>query len=176
MKLYALKNEVLIKRIQPIVNHKYIVSLFLLFGFSSGAQSISRTVVANAGTQLSSENIQLHFTLGEPIIGLINNETGAVDQGFWSGYLFMAPVKTDFDDLVLFPIPVQEILYIIPGNNEVFGFKLFSMTGQQLVSQVFENSSNEIQVDLSTLANAIYIVNVFVEGEDRPRQYKLIKK
>ncbi|MEM6892175.1 MAG: hypothetical protein AAF554_00705 [Bacteroidota bacterium] len=159
-----------------MVKHKYILSLFLLFGLSVGAQGISRTVVANAGTNLSSENMQLHFTLGEPIVGLITNENGVLDQGFWASYLFIELVENNFDDLVLFPIPVEEILHIVPGNNEVFGFRLFSMTGQQLMSQVFEDSGPEIQVDLSTLANATYIANVFVEGEDVPRQYKLIKR
>lgn len=153
-----------------------LILTFLFIGFWASAQSVSRKIMANAGVPLASTDVSINFSLGEPIVGLVSNENSALDQGFWAGYLFIALTENTSDDLVLFPIPVTDVLHIIPGDNQVFALQVFSMTGQQVMSRVFGESGPEIQVDMSTLANATYLANVFVRGESKSRTFKIIKQ
>ena len=148
---------------------------FLFICFYAGAQSVSRQVLSNAGNPIATTGMSINFTLGEPIVGLVSNENEGLDQGFWAGYLFLEMEETALQDLVLFPIPVRDILHIVPGDTQVFGFQLYSMLGQQLLSRVFEGNDSEIQVDLSTMANATYLAKVFVQGETTARDFKIIK-
>jgi len=158
---------------------KHLITYGVLFtSFCTWAQTIDRTLLSNGGEPMENSQIRLNFSIGEPIVGLVGTGENTIDQGFWSGYIFLdAPSENDTnDDLILFPVPVVDILHIVPGENEVIGLRVFSLNGQQVMNRILTDNGPEIQVNMTQLSNATYVARIFVRGENRARTFKIIKR
>ena len=157
----------------------YIGIAFIFFGLSATAQHSSRTVFANAGEPLSSENIRLHFTIGEPIVGLIQNGNASLDQGFWAGLNIMdplAPNTVNETGIVVYPIPVEDELNIATGQRQLFGLQLFAIDRRMVLSTTTDVEQVAHQIDTSTLTPGTYVLQLFLRDENDTVLFKIIKE
>lgn len=77
----------------------------------------------------------------------------------------------DENDFVLYPNPVQEILYLEASNN-IETISLFNLLGQEVLTQKIDKSSTEIS--LAGLEIGTYILKTTIEGQVQAQ--KIIKK
>ncbi|SEC11184.1 Por secretion system C-terminal sorting domain-containing protein [Maribacter dokdonensis] len=142
------------------------------------AQSIDRSVVASQGNTLGNADISLGFTVGEPLVGLIAGN-GAIDQGFWTGYgLLIIPLSLEEDDIeiLVYPNPVMEIVTVTSSEYSIDGMELFAINGQKVSSQLFDSGTTENEIDMTTHANGVYVLRLYLEERTEIKEYKLIKK
>ena len=67
--------------------YEAIFSIFLALTFQySVAQDIIFNSLNTGGNEIGDENINVTFTVGQPIIGTISNETNIITQGFQQSY------------------------------------------------------------------------------------------
>lgn len=150
----------------------------LFYSICSIAQSIDRSVVASQGNTLGNADISVGFTVGEPLVGLIAGD-GAVDQGFWTGYdLLIIPLSLEEDniEILVYPNPVTESVTVTSPESSIDGMELFAINGQKVSSQFFDTGNTENEIDMTTHANGVYVLRLYVAERTEIKEYKLIKK
>ncbi|QCX01599.1 T9SS type A sorting domain-containing protein [Aggregatimonas sangjinii] len=156
-----------------------LLPTYVLLGICAitSAQAISKTVMASGGEALTNGEIHLNSTIGEPLIGMVENDL-ALDQGFWAGSLFVEPLtpKENLGGIIIFPNPVEEELNIFTNNTKVYGIALFSMEGRMVLQKKVDEFETEHLIDASILAKGAYVLQIFVVGEAEEKLFKVIKK
>lgn len=157
---------------------KFLLTYFFLFITAClSAQTLTRSVIGSAGHSLSNSDVTVGFTIGEPLIGLIANET-SINQGFWAGSLIVEAIteEEDLDGILVYPNPVDDELTIYTNNKKIFGVTLFSVNGQRALKQNLESTKLEHRIDLSYVAKGIYVLRLYVEGDNKGKLFKIIKR
>ncbi|WGK65420.1 T9SS type A sorting domain-containing protein [Croceiramulus getboli] len=156
-----------------------VVSLLLFFLLSSQlhlGQTISSSVVANAGTTLENGDPSLAFTLGEPLVGLVTNNE-SVAQGFWSGAgagsTLRLEVLPETITLLAYPNPVTDQLTIQLDRAQAFDAHLFNVVGKQVLQADF--TQQEQQLDMSSLTNGVYLLQLRFRESGLLKTFKIIK-
>ena len=65
------------------INFTILFTLFFSFSFS---QSIIFDNINTNGGKINDENINVTFTIGQPIVGTISNQSNTISQGFQQNY------------------------------------------------------------------------------------------
>ncbi len=152
--------------------------LFLIATLMATAQSINKQVVSSGGETFSTANHKLTFTIGEPVIGTVEN--GAiVSQGFLAGAASGNTLTIDeqflSNAIKVFPNPVVNHLNIdlntIAGATKVL---IYDITGQVVKALVLSSKNNTI--NLSYLQGGMYLVNLSFSDDTATKSFKIIKK
>lgn len=157
---------------------KLLLTYFLILTAAAlSAQSMDKTVMSSAGSNMAISEVSIGYTIGEPIVGFIANEN-SIDQGFWAGSLQIEAVTEakNLDGIVVYPNPVETVLTIFTNNNEIFGITLFGVNGQQVFKQNVENTQLEHTIDLSYLSKGMYVLRLFMKDDTEGKLFKIIKK
>ncbi|NHF60445.1 T9SS type A sorting domain-containing protein [Flavobacteriaceae bacterium TP-CH-4] len=149
--------------------------LFFLV-FKAISQSAEKTVVSNGGTSTTNAQTILNFTIGEPIVGLVNSSI-SVDQGFWAGGLFVESLQPGIElgGIVVYPNPVGDELNIYTNNNEVIGITLFAVNGQRVLKKKVEASRLEHRLGVHHLSKGVYVLRLVIKGGSEEKLFKVIK-
>ena len=141
------------------------------------AQTLDKTMISSGGESLSNADIQVNLTIGEPLVGIIENEL-SLDQGFWAGGLRVEPMleEEELGGIIIYPNPVEDQLNIFTNNNAVFGITLFSVDGRMAMKKQVDSSLLEHNINLSFLAKGVYVLRLFVEDDKQEKLFKIIKK
>ncbi len=156
-----------------------ILTLVLLTTISMvSAQSIDRQVFTTAGNTVSNANHKITFTIGEPLIGTIQNST-VISQGFLAAVSSSTTLAIDEQLLntaiKVYPNPVTEKLSIdlnnVSGDAKVM---IYSSTGQLLKTEKLNTQNNSINI--SHLQNGLYLVNLHFSDYKTIKTFKIIKQ
>lgn len=142
------------------------------------AQTIDRQVFTTAGNSVNNTNHKITFTIGEPIIGTIQNNT-VINQGFLAAASSSTTLAVDEQLLStaikVYPNPVSENLQIdftdVTGEAKLM---LYSITGQLVKTEKLNAQNNTINV--SHLQNGLYLVNLHFSDYKIIKSFKIIKK
>ena len=154
-----------------------IVWVFLCMIINTSAQSISKDIYASAGESLGGTSATINFTVGEPVVGLVSSSE-SIDQGFWSSSgILVIPLTVNQSpiEIVVYPNPVIEELTISAGHTKVLGIQLFAVNAQRVLVQRVDATQLDHKIDMSYLTRGVYILQLFLEGHDELREYKIIK-
>jgi len=157
---------------------KLLLITFLLVTISiCKAQTIEKSVVSNAGEAQSNAELQINFTIGEALVGMVSNES-SIDQGFWAGSLEVIPIteEEDLNGILIYPNPVTDELNIYADSNAVFGITLFAVNGKRVLKQKVDSTLLEHKINTSHLAKGMYVLRLFVQDSDQEKLFKVIKK
>ncbi len=157
---------------------KSLLTYILAFsGALLSAQSINKIVIASSGSEMSTSEITICNTIGEPIVGMAKAEN-SIDQGFWAGSLQVEPItaEKDLDGIKVYPNPVESDLTIFTDNNEIFGIIVFGVDGQRVYKQTVEYTQLEHTIDLSYLSKGVYVLRLFIRDNTEAKLFKIIKK
>ena len=157
-------------------------TLFLLLPLVSlfaKAQTIEKSTFATAGGEMESGQAQIAFTIGEPIVSLVENGT-AIDQGFWAcigaeNTLGTTDLELDNGGLIAYPNPVKDYLSVKLSKDRAYSVSIYSLSGQKLVVKTVEASAKAQQIDISALAKGIYLLQLKIPGKNAPKPIKIIK-
>ena len=174
------------------MNRKMISFVFyiLVWGFilhhQVEAQYIIRnSIVSNGGTSACSENNQIVSTVGQSIIGVIQDDSYINNVGFWyQTYGFYTGVERIPDILPTkflleqnFPNPfnpVTHIVFMIPKPSHVI-LKVFDMLGREVVTLLDgEKQAGEYHIlfDAGGLSTGVYLYRL--EAGDYTETKKLV--
>ena len=155
-----------------MINHTkqfhFLPLLILSLGAAlSQAQSLSQTVIGNAGNYQSNAAIgSLHWTVGEVAVESFDHNTASLSQGFHQMYnTLINPVweiKTELE-LKLFPNPTIGWIRLENKNQVPLNVMITNLLGQKMHSA----STNQTQTDfdLHSFPNGLYLFSVFHKGQ-----------
>ncbi|MCH9659530.1 MAG: T9SS type A sorting domain-containing protein [Bacteroidetes bacterium] len=162
---------------------KTIYVLLIAFAFTSmsQAQSLSQTVIANAGATISGASNTLSFTLGEPVIGAINNSE-SLGQGFWLGAI-EGVVLSSGD----FTLDTKATVYPNPANNQLtieftdmmgqdFSIIFFDIQGRAVLRRELRETANSEILDLDSLSRGTYLMVLTTKATQQSKTFKIIKQ
>ena len=125
------------------------------------AQSLDRSVVANAGNVVTNSSLTLEFTIGETAVGSFTNSNNQLTTGFNQGYeednSSIAPILEN-SAVMVYPNPANMVLNI---NSELNGqVKIVSSIGSVVIENNPIHANVVAQLDIAALATGVYFVEV----------------
>lgn len=155
---------------------KYTAILLLVI-LSILGHANAQSVIATAGKTISNNNIQLEFTIGEPLVSSF--EEGDIKVS--SGFLSVSPISgtttgTKVNSAAqwkVFPNPTTNILTIEnKGISAQNIFSVYSISGKLMKQgQVVQQE----QIDLQSFPDGLYILHVFDSNTLQTESFKIEK-
>jgi hypothetical protein len=145
------------------------------------AQSISKQVLGSSGESLSNGNRTINFTVGEPIVGMIQNGA-TIHQGFWaelfSDETLNITILTNENTISVFPNPAVNYLnfHFKQNKNVTYSVKLFDITGKMILNTNLQSQNQNSQLDISQLSNGMYVLTLVSKDSSYNQSFKILKK
>lgn len=151
-----------------------LLPILLLLTQAHG-QYIQRYVLASAGTSEASSSLSMDWTLGELMVTTEKTSALQMNQGFHQVYKMtvgtrMVPVPFQ---IRVYPIPVQNVLFLDADSDESLTYQVVSLTGQVLIQK--RTTGRNTEIDLSTVPNAMYLIQVLTPEGLLLKTFKIIK-
>lgn len=158
-----------------------ILMCLLSAAFHIQAQTISKQVFGSSGESLSNGSHTINFTVGEPIVGMIQNGV-TIHQGFWTelfsdGTLSVSTLTTE-DSITVFPNPVVNYLNFHFTQNGTAHYKvaLYDINGKIVLQASLQSQLQSSQLDISYLSNGMYLLTLESREINYQKSFKIIKK
>ncbi|HNX90128.1 MAG TPA: T9SS type A sorting domain-containing protein [Paludibacteraceae bacterium] len=159
-------------------------ALLTMLSASLIAQSMERWVVSGAGGIYldNSNNFEMDYTIGEPIITTASGASIILTQGFQQPFFIMTSLPETIDNSAewsFYPNPVAEHLFIVndkPGQG-TYVIQLFDMMGQLLVESSRKSAGNTsltLMLDFDGYATGNYFVRLLYQHKAL-KTFKIIK-
>lgn len=158
---------------------KLLTYLVLLCFAGAIAQETGATLTANAGLTSSGGSGSLAYSLGEPVVGTVQNGP-SLSQGFWAATVTVIELSVnDFDleeELAVFPNPVRDVLYIESTSDLLQEMKLsiFDQQGRLIQERALDLVADR-QVDLSAMNSGVYLIRFEAVSLGKQKTMKIIK-
>ncbi len=162
-------------------NTIFTILFILVFGGLCHSQSLSQYIIASSGVTLNGTSNTLNFTMGEPVIGNIDNGE-SLGQGFWLGAIegvvlsnedFNSSIETSF-----YPNPVKDFLNIsftdMEGQN--IELVLYDILGREVYKKQMTGIANTEVINLSSLNSGTYLLSIVLQSNNTSKTYKIIKQ
>lgn len=164
------------------MKRKLFLYLIVLVSMQMQGQSISKQVIGSSGESITNGTHTLNFTVGEPIVGLIQNGE-AIHQGFWGalfedGTLSVTTPIEDVNQISVFPNPVVDYIQINYKQEEASKYttRLFDINGRQVFNLNKNTQNQTTQIDMKNLANGMYLLTISDKSSNYNKSFKIIKK
>jgi len=152
-----------------------ILSFLLTWGLQSYSQSTEQQVISSSGNHYNNGNIQLSYTIGEPVVSTESNSTITLTQGFHQTNWTFVGLEDFAPEIVIsvFPNPVTSQLNIQSNDFSGVTYQLFDSNGKLVI----ENRLTEVNTQLSTenLSPAMYSIVFLNQDKTNLKTLKLIK-
>jgi len=140
---------------QNEVNHDY-------FTVERSVEGVQWEAIAQVDGSGNSNALQQYNSLDpDPYVGLSHYRLGYTDFDGQVGYSDIRTVVIDLGNQVrIYPNPTQDALTIEGMPEELRIFRIYDLMGREVTPQVqmLENKASRYVVDLSTLADGIYLI------------------
>jgi heat shock protein HslJ len=179
-------NTVVVQNISPRINPTLTISETLSFNGEAACNTFSGTMTFDTATNrlemLSFESTnntcseQAHvnfeieffqfFEIGKSFQAFVSNETNGQQTlatiGPWYPHLVLKNYVLDVAEkdklnITVYPNPVSETLFVASEDNTIENIKIYSLDGNQII----EASSNLNSIDVSTLSEGLYFIEIF---------------
>lgn len=137
----------------------------------SFGQNVDRSVIASAGTEMAASSYYLSFTLGELVVDSYNSGGYELSEGFQQSDISLQSVQEQFLlDVVLFPNPSSDVIYLEVGTQNEMQFSLFDAAGRLLLQKTFFGKTS---IQSSEYANGMYLLRITDLEEGQSNVYKV---
>ena len=156
---------------------KFLFVLFLAsFALNLVAQNVPKQVFSSGGESLTNSSQTLLFTIGEPIVGLVENNM-TVNQGFLAtasiDQMVSVAEQLTSMEIKLYPNPVHHNLNIILNDtSDPINLLLFDASGKQILSKKLNMVHNTL--DTSLLPAGLYLVNLYNPNSIAMKSFKIM--
>jgi hypothetical protein len=153
---------------------KKIAFLLACLPFVTQGQSAAPQLLSTSG----GGNSTLQWSLGEPVILTLQNNSNALTQGFHQTLLEITAVEEQEDfgsSVLIYPNPVMTSFTIDiqhSGTSPVY-MQLFDLNGRMVMAQ--QMSAPKEIYDVSELASGVYILKLR-EGEQKEKSWRMVKQ
>lgn len=143
-------------------------------GFAQAQESVN----ASGGNATGSGG-SVSYSIGQMVYTTNTASGGSVAQGVQHAYeiLTLGNAETALNiSLTAFPNPTTEnlTLQINDYNNEKLSYQLFDMQGKQLSNE--QVTAMQTQINMKSLPNATYFINVVNQENKTVQSFKIVKK
>lgn len=150
-----------------------VLPLLLLF-YKSRAQE----VISSAGANYNSANLQLSWTVGEPMVETFSGGGTILTQGFHQSKVVITAINKillDEFDLEVYPNPTSGDVNIKlnKGSISKLRFFLYSSKGEQILRQEFAGQTERINMQL--LAPGYYMLKITRDTDIPVQTFKIVK-
>lgn len=160
------------------------ISVFILLCCITAGQICAQIpdlkVIASAGNSFTNENIQLDWTMGEPLILTLENPPVILTQGFHQpNYDFISSSNTPGwpGTIKLFPNPCSNDLNIQLGFTEwqKGTLEIIEPSGKTWKSVSFSNEFIDQHINTTSLPSGQYFVKLRLPGKNIVQNISFIK-
>ena len=147
-----------------------ILNIFILSCLTLTAQE----VVSSGGETNTVAGYEISWTVGEPVILTLSNESNILTQGFHQTKLIVTPIFSLVNNLKIkvYPNPITQRVFIDVELQQNFHYELYNASGKLLKKNTLELAINEINME--ALANGTYFLKIH-DKKNLVRTYKLVK-
>jgi len=140
------------------MKNKFILLLVFFLQFNLYGQN---QLLSSAGNFDSNGEIQLSWSLGEPIISTFSTNELILTQGFHQTRLNLTSTITPefLADITIFPNPTRNYIYVDFGknNNLPSNFYIYNLNGKLVMKGYIK--SNYERIEISNLSNEMYNIS-----------------
>ena len=161
-----------------------VMIVFLLFATAIQAQE----VVSTAGSHGETTYGSLSWTVGEPVIETITDETNTLTQGFQQSRLTVTAInnlKIPGIELSVYPNPVADYIVLsiddvkTNGRSSQLSLQLYDINGKLILQK--KMAGNKQTINMQNYKPGTYILKIFQETDNSTDakfcvSYKIIKK
>jgi len=128
-------------------------------------QVIAPEIISSSGGSFSNSNGSLSWTVGEPITETESTGNYYLTQGFQQPSIVVVSVVSNTSSaptqssVSVYPNPVLSSIYVQRDGNVQLQIQLMDMNGKLILNKMLAQSEN--QLDLSVLANGMYLLKVY---------------
>ena len=155
------------------------ISFFLQNAY---CQSITPFVLSNAGaSELSTDNIQLDWTLGEVGLFTMSDDSLIIVPGFQESAFIVTDIEQlplDIGQITVFPNPVEDRLSFKSNFNttQSLFIQVFDLNGKILLSKKLSKSKqSEGELNFSSFAQGVYLLRFVISGSNYIQTFKIQK-
>lgn len=164
---------------------KLLLSIFfaMILSLQSQGQSISKVVIGSSGQSISNGVNTINFTVGESIVGLIENGE-SISQGFWAAVASDATLSVEtlvsntIEGVRVFPNPAVDVIQVKfkLKNAEDYNARLFDISGKEIynLNKITEGKIKRMRI--SHLSSGMYILYVIDSKSDYNKSFKILKQ
>ena len=142
------------------------ISIFICILFSVGlhAQTLDRMVVSSGGNHVSSEKVQLQYTIGQSIATTLSIEMLSLTQGFQQPEVKMTTRVNDFRfetlAMEVYPNPVtHRLTVVIEGEKYPLFLSMFDLKGSLISSVITAKGESTYWIDMENLVAGVYVLH-----------------
>lgn len=151
-----------------------IISLFITV--TSYSQTISKQVNGVSGEIQNASTVQLSWTIGEPVVGLMTAENIQLGNGYYQAMdiqkLSVQESSKNFG-IKVYPNPTSKFLYFFLPEFNLFSVQIVDMNAKLL----YEGTINKDQsLDISNYLEGIYFITVVNKETNEKYTFKILKK
>jgi hypothetical protein len=146
-----------------------IVLLLGIAGIQAMGQDLKPAVVNATGQKIQSNNFQLTYSVGEPLITVLKAPDDILTQGF-----IQPDVKKE-GEFNYYPNPVVDELHL-ENADKIASYKVFDVLGREVFGHRFAQPQRQVTINLETLAEAVFIINLFDKSGKRLYSFQIMKK
>ncbi len=138
----------------------------------------AQEVVSTAGETNTAGNLEVSWTVGEPVISTFSTDNSVLTQGFHQTKLIITAISDIVDSNIkikVYPNPTEE--FVVVQFNEIIqnsSFLLLNMNGSELESGMMD--AVQKQINLSGYASGTYLLHILKNNGERLQTFKIQKK
>ena len=138
----------------------------------------SQQVISAAGGSGTGTNVQLSWTVGEPVIETFTGSSAILTQGFHQSKLLVTALDPMvFPGLILtvFPNPVSSSLQLdVKGDVRTnLSFQIFDINGKLVLNRKLESLPGLINME--SYVSGTYLLKVYQEEGEPVKTFKIVK-
>ncbi len=150
--------------------------IFFLFGHYLKSQSIERELVSSSGNELTNDQVNLNFSIGEIVVNTIQFNENYSTPGFHQSDLLTTSFKNSFKSDVkvdVFPNPFTDFIIVNIKDSDLkrAEFKLINIEGKILKTGVLTSDKNKII--LSNYKLSVYFLSILDHNGSIIKTFKL---
>lgn len=156
---------------------QYIFFIFWIASFSS-VYAQEREVISTAGGDETVEELNMTFTIGEPVVELATGDSLYLTAGFQqSNILVSIPLSVDEIHISakVFPNPAKDYFYLDIDNQDTQGFMAALHNTKGDFIRIDCVNAAPLKVSLSGLPSGVYYLTVLSQENKKMHQFKILK-
>ncbi|NBC83458.1 MAG: T9SS type A sorting domain-containing protein [Bacteroidetes bacterium] len=157
----------------------FLFLVIMAIGQVAFMQTLSPTVVSNAGAAHENAAAQISWTLGEVMTEAYSNDDLTLSQGFNQHRYEVEPVNTQLtskESIRVYPVPASDYIqvdYVSPKSVELQAV-LFNTEGEKVLQRSYQQET--FKMNLKHLPPAIYILKMYNQNNRLIQSTKIIKE
>lgn len=149
--------------------------VFITPVIKSHAQQISKSVIGVAGGNFVSDSYSVSYNVGENVVGTMTSDSIQLGNGYFPSLDLSALSVQDIslnENISLFPNPTTNTLNVINEKSFKLEISISDLNGKNLLNY---NSNSNLQIDVSGIDNARYIIAIKNLNTNLINSYQFIK-